>query len=147
MKLGTIIKLAAVAGLVGISVWGYNYYQGIYELQYGFHDLGFEGEQIWVELVVNNPTGHTYPVPMLFFNVYDKLGNYYGVVYSNVLQWVEPGVNVVRAYLVANVATVIASLALLIVPGAQLDLMLDGTISIGEQSLKLQIPIHQTLSI
>lgn len=147
MKRGTAIVVGVTSVIAGVSFLGWKYYQGIYRLQYGFRNFGFQEQQVWVELVVNNPTRYSYPVPMLFFNVYDISGNYYGVVYSNVLQWVRPGVNSVRAYLVPNVATVVASLAALLVPGAEINLMLDGTITVGSRSLPLQIPIQQTIAL
>lgn len=147
MKTGTAIVFAITGILGGVSFVGWKYYQGIYKLHYGFNNVGIQGNQVWVELVVDNPTRYSYPVPMLFFNVYDANGNYYGVVYSNVLQWVRPGVNSVRAYLVPNTNTLIASLVELLVPGAELNLFLDGTITVGGKALPLQIPIHQTLTV
>lgn len=142
MKLGTALLLA---GAIGLTVTGINYYQGIYTFEYGFGSIGLVGEQTVLDLVVNNPTRWTYPVPMLFFNVYDKDANYYGMVSSSDLQWIKPGVNRIRTYEVLNTQGIVASLVSLIVPGAALDLTLDGTLTAANTQIHLTIPVHQTL--
>lgn len=144
MRKGILIGLGLTA--VGIGIYSMRYYKGIYKLNYSIIGLGIQGQQWHIELGIYNPTNFTYPVPGVFFNVYDKAGNYLGVVYSNVMQYVHPGANKIDAYLVANLAATITALVSALLPSEPLELLLDGYLQIAGEAIKLQIPITQKLS-
>lgn len=144
MKAITAIGIVIAVGGGGLYV--HRYYKGIDTLQYGLNGLAMQGDEWRVELTVNNPTGFTYPVPALFFNVYDKAGNYYGPLHSTAMQFIKPGVNYLTAYLVPNFTTIIASLVHALLPGQDLELMFDGYITIAGYPVALKIPITQKLS-
>lgn len=144
MKTGTAI-IAALG--VGVGVTAYNYYKGAYSLKFEFNSLAIQGNQVMIQLRVINPSRFfTYPIPRLFFNVYDKAGNYFGVLYSSQAQWVSPGMGFVTAYTVPNLQAIVQSLAALIVPGANLELNLTGHITIGNRAIPVTIPINQSIN-
>lgn len=148
MKTGTAIVVVGSVTLIAgaFFVYGRKYYNGIAQLQYGLVGVGPVGSGEWlVEIAVNNPTRFTYPVPAMFFNVYDGARNYYGALHSVQMQWIRPGLNKLNAWLAPNLATVIASLIHAIVPGDELNILLDGGLTIGGYQYPLQIPITQPL--
>lgn len=148
MKTGTAIVVVGSVALIGagVFIYGRKYYNGIAQFQYGLVGVGPVGTGEWlVEIAVNNPTNFTYPVPAMFFNVFDGANNYYGALHSVQLQWIRPGWSKLNAWLAPNLATVIASLVSAIVPGDELNIFLDGGLSIGGYQYPLQIPITQKL--
>ncbi len=148
MRTGNLIVIVGGVTLTGLGfyIYGRNYYNGIEKLQYGLVGVGPQGNEWLVEIAVNNPTGYTYPVPAMFFNVYDGANNYYGALHSVQMQWIRPGWTKLNAWLAPNLATVIASLLSAILPGEDLNLVLDGGMTIGGYNIPLQIPITQKLS-
>lgn len=144
MRLGTAI-LIGVTAAVGIT--GYSYYSNVYNLQYNIAGVGVAGQNLLIKLVVYNPSRWSYPVPMLFFNVYDSNGTYWGVINSTQMQWISPGSNTIEAYLVPNLQNFLLSVSQIFSTGSSLELMFDGTITIANTPINLQLPVKSNVSL
>lgn len=144
MRTGTKIFLGL--GLTVVAT-GFLYYRGIYKLQYCLRSISFSGTQIDVAIAVTNPTIFRYPVPRMFFNVYDTNGTYYGTMYASQLQWVFGNrVSILHAALLPNYSTILTSAIQNIMnsPGP-LQLVLDGALTVGKYQTQIQLPINQEL--
>lgn len=140
-----VLVLGGFIGLAGLTA--YNYYNGFKALQFAFYNIQFQGNELIVSLQVRNPSNwFVYPVPELFLNVYNKQGQYLGVVYSKELQYIRPGVSVIFAHSVLNIQTVIQSVAAMFTPGTNIELSLIGYATVGGRSIALNIPVSQSIN-
>lgn len=141
-------RTALFLGLTGLTVAGIlcarRYYRGLSLLEYGLIGVALREGQWMVQIGVYNPTGNTYPVPMLMFNVYDDARNHYGTMYSNRPQFVYPGWTMLDAYLLPTHAALIAPIASLIL-GESILLTFQGSITLAGLSVPLQFSSEQKM--
>lgn len=142
-------NVIALAGLTGIGLYAYGYYRGLDNLQYKFAgisniNVANNGNAVLltVGIEVFNPSRFTYPVPSMYFDIYDNAGNYLGRALNQNIQLAPPGYSYIMADLVANIQQ---SSQLLINYAlgkfTSIDLQLVGGIQFGRITIPLNLNI------
>ncbi|HNR21295.1 MAG TPA: hypothetical protein PKL45_15025, partial [Bacteroidia bacterium] len=123
---------------------GISYASGVRSLQFGLHGVQTQGG-ISVLIGVYNPTRWTYPVPSMFFNVFDANGVYLGSLRSDVLQWIEArGTSVLQAELLPNYLQLGAALQSLALNSGYSALDMNGVLHIANRAIPLEISLQTT---
>lgn len=142
-------KVLAVAGGVGLVAFGYAYYKATEQLQFNF--AGIESAspandgaalRLNVGIQVVNPSGFTYPVPGMYFDIYNAAGGYIGRATNHTIQLIPPGISYVYAEVIGDIGQS-AQLLINYALGkfTSIELQLVGGIQLGRYTVPLDIAI------
>jgi len=142
-------KVVAVAGGVGVLAYGYAYYKATDKLQFNFAGIQSAAPandgaalRLNVGIQVVNPSRFTYPIPNMYFDIYNAAGGYIGRATNKTIQLIPPGISYVYAEVIGDIGQS-AQLLLNYALGqfTSIELKLVGGIQLGNMTAPLNIDI------
>lgn len=135
----------AGAGALASIVSGMSYYSGLYKLQFiGITNVNYTGTVLSVKIAIHNPSNWSYPVPVLYFDVFNSQGNYFGYIENKAMQWIKPGDSLIDATLVPQLQSMLDTVAGMLLNDNSEALMFDGNINIANINLPYQFTTQLT---
>lgn len=128
--LGKFLLGGGMAGLA-LTLLAKRYANGVYSLRFDVGSIQTYNGKFYIDLVVCNPTGYTYPVPQAFFNVFDKESRYLGSIANYQLQYIKPGITAIKTQLLPNYNALQTLLTNLVLNSGSITLIFDGEIKIS----------------
>ena len=137
--------LFAAGGVAATLLSGMSYYSGLNNLQFiGITNVNYTGAKLTVKIAIHNPSNWSYPVPVLYFDVFDAEGTYFGYIENRVLQWIKPGDNLIEATLVPQLQAMLDTVAGMLLNESGNSLMFDGNINIASINFPYQFTTQLT---